>query len=147
MTRRPAIGLHHIAEALPGVRAGVAAERHTGAQRQRYIYVELAPGARLDEVRAAIAADPVFAGEQTEVFAVDSIAGMEAYGHGVLLERRGTGGRGEHPALVFEGRFDPTLFAARVMLDAARRLPQLHRGAHRYSLESTSARSSSSRPR
>lgn len=146
-TRRPAVGLHHIAEALPGVRAAVAAERHAGGERQRYIYVELAPGAQLDDVRAAIAADPVFAGEQAEVFAVESIAGMEAYGHGVLLERRGTGGRGEHPALVFEGRFDPTLFAARVMLDAARRLPQLHRGGHRYSLELTSARSSSSRPR
>jgi len=83
----------------------------------------------------------------TEVFAVDSIAGMEAYGHGVLLERRGTGGRGEHPALVFEGRFDPSRFAAQVMLDAAQRLPQLGRGGHRYSLELTSPRSSSSRPR
>jgi hypothetical protein len=98
-------------------------------------------------VRAAIAADPAFAGERTEVFAVDSVAGMEAYGHGVLLERRASGGRGEHAALVFEGRFDPTLFAARAMLDAARRLPALARGGHRYSLEFSSARSSSSRPR
>jgi diaminopimelate dehydrogenase len=147
MTPRPAVGLHHIAEKLPGVRAALAAERHAGGERQRYVYVELAPGARLEAVQAAIAADPAFAGERTEVFAVDSVAGMEAYGHGVLLERRGTGGHGEHPALVFEGRFDPTLFAARVMLDAARRLPQLGLGGHRYSLEFTSARSSSSRPR
>jgi len=146
MTRRPAVELHHVAEAIPGVRAALAAERHTGGERQRYVYVELAPGASLDAVRTAIAADPAFAGEQTEVFAVESVAGMEA-GHGVLLERRGTGGRGEHPALVFEGRFDPTVFAARAMLDAARRLPQLAVGGHRYGLEFTSARSSSSRPR
>ena len=147
LTRRPAVGLHHIAEALPGVRAALAADRHVGAERQHYVYAELTPGARLDEVRAAIAADPAFAGEQNEVFAVDSIAGMEASGHGVLLERRGTGGHGEHPALVFEARFDPTLFAARVMLDGARRLPKLAPGGHYYSLEFTSARSSSSRPR
>lgn len=111
MTRRPAVALHHVAEAIPGV-------------------------------RAALAADPAFAGEQTEVFAVESVAGMEAYGHGVLLERRGTGRRGEHPALVFEARFDATLFAARAMLDAARRLPQLGIGGHRYGLEFTPARSS-----
>jgi diaminopimelate dehydrogenase len=142
MTRRPAVELHHVAEAIPGVRAALAAERRAGGERQRYVYVELAPGASLDAVRTAIAADPAFAGEQTEVFAVESVAGMEAYGHGVLLERRGTGGRGGHPALVFEGRFDPALFAARAMLDAARRLPQLDVGGHRYSLEFPSARSS-----
>ena len=100
-----------------------------------------------DEVRAAIAADPAFAGEQTGVFAVAGMAGLGACGHGVLLGRRATGGHGGHPALVFEGRFDPTLFAARVMLDGARRLPQLAHGGHRYSLEFTPARSSSSRPR
>ncbi len=147
LTPRPAVGLHHVAEALPGVRAALATERHAGGERQGYLYVELAPGGRLDEVRAAIAADPALAGEHTNVFAVDSIASMEAYGHGVLLERRGTGEHGAHPALVFEGRFDPTRFAARAMLDAARRLPQLGPGGHRYSLEMSSARSSSSRPR
>ncbi len=147
LTRRPAAELHHVAEALPGVRAALAADRHAGTQRQHYVYAELAPGARLDGVRAALAADPAFAGEQTEVFAVDSVAGMEATGHGVLLERRGSGMQGEHPALVFDARFDPALFAARTMLDAAQRLPRLGRGGHRYSLEFTSASSSSSRPR
>ena len=41
---------------------------------------------------------------------------------------------GAHPSLLREARFDVPTFAARVMLDAARRLSQLGPGAHRYSL-------------
>jgi diaminopimelate dehydrogenase len=134
MTRRPAVPLHHTVESIAGVRAALALEQRAGAERQRYVYVELAPGARLDAVRAAIAADPLFAGEHTELFAVDSVAALEAGAHGVLLERRGGGTHGAHPALLLEGRFDPVMFAARAMLDAARLLPQLAPGGHRYHL-------------
>jgi diaminopimelate dehydrogenase len=52
----------------------------------------------------------------------------------VLLERRGSGAQGAHPSLLFEGRFDPVMFAARAMLDAARRVPSLAPGGHRYDL-------------
>lgn len=134
MTRRPAVPLHHTVEAIPGVRAALAAEQRAGAERQRYVYVELAPGTRLDAVQSAIAADPAFAGEHTQVFAVESVDALQAEAHGVLLERRGSGGHGAHPALLLEGRFDPVMFAARAMLDAARRLPQLERRGHRYHL-------------
>ena len=41
---------------------------------------------------------------------------------------------GSHQSLLLEARFDVVAFAARVMLDAARRLPQLRAGAHVYSL-------------
>lgn len=134
LTRRPALRLHHTTEKIPGVRAALASERRAGAERQRYVYVELAPGARLDAVQAAIAADPAFAGEPAQVFAVDSIAAMEAPGQGLLLERRGGGAHGPHPSLIFEARFDATQFAARAMLDAARRVPRLAVGGHPYHL-------------
>jgi diaminopimelate dehydrogenase len=68
------------------------------------------------------------------VFAVDNVAALEAEGQGVLLERRGSGAQGAHPSLLFEGRFDPVMFAARAMLDAARRIPSLAPGGHRYHL-------------
>ena len=134
LTRRPGVLLHHTTEAIPGVRAALATEQRTGAERQRYLYVELAPGAELEAVRNAVAADPAFAAERTQVFAVDSVQALEAEAHGVLLERRGSGGQGEHPALLLEGRFDPVRFAARAMLDAARRLPRLEARGHRYHL-------------
>jgi diaminopimelate dehydrogenase len=133
LTRRPGVLLHHTTEALPGVRAALATEQRAGAERQRYLYVELAPGARLEAVRDAVAADPAFAAERTQVFAVESVAALEAEGHGVLLERRASG-QGTHPALLLEGCFDPLKFAARAMLDAARRLPQLAARGHRYHL-------------
>jgi diaminopimelate dehydrogenase len=98
------------------------------------VYVELAPGARLDAVQAAVAADPAFAGEATQVFAVDDVDALQVEAHGVLLERRGTAAQGGHPALLLEGRFDPIVFAARAMLDAARRIPQLAACGHRYHL-------------
>ncbi len=59
---------------------------------------------------------------------------MEALGQGLVFERRGSGGGGPHPSLLLEGRFDATQFAARAMLDGARRLPQLAVGAHPYHL-------------
>lgn len=134
LTRRPALPLHHTAESIPGVRAAVATEQRAGAEAQRYVYVELAPGAQIETVQAAIAADPAFAGEHSQVFAVASIEALAAQAHGVLLERRGSAPQGGHPALVLEGCFDPVMFAARAMLDAARRLPQLKVGGHRYAL-------------
>ena len=59
---------------------------------------------------------------------------MEALGQGLLLQRRGSAAHGPHPSLIFEGRFDATQFAARAMLDAARRVPRLAVGGHPYFL-------------
>ncbi|MCL4799763.1 MAG: NAD(P)-binding domain-containing protein [Burkholderiales bacterium] len=136
-TRRPAASLHHTAaaEAVRGVKGALACEYPDASGRiQRYVYVELAEGARLDAVTAAIAADPAFVGEATQVFAVPSVAALEEEAQGVLLERRGTARSGAHQTLLLEGRFDRSTLAARVMLDAARRLPALNVGGHRYSL-------------
>lgn len=98
----------------------------------RYVYIELARGAKFDSVRAAVESDPMFAGEQTLVSEVPSLVALEAEGHGVVLERRGTAAQGAHQSLL-EGRFEAPVFAARVMLDAARHLPSLKSGAHDYS--------------
>jgi diaminopimelate dehydrogenase len=135
LTRRPAMRLHHtIADAVPGVRAALATEQRAAAGQQRYVYVELEPGARLDAVRSAIAADPAFSGEEMQVFPVESVAALEAEGHGVLLERRGSAAHGAHSSLLLEGRFDPIQLAARAMLDAARYAPGMSVGGHRYHL-------------
>ena len=52
----------------------------------------------------------------------------------VMLTRVDPARSGAHQNLLLEGRFDVATFAARVMLDAARWLPTLSAGAHRYSL-------------
>lgn len=136
ITYRPGISLHHSAAAreVPGVRDALCAElRSADGRPQRYVYVELAPGADLDSVSRAIAADPLFLGEETQVFPVDSLANLEQEGHGIVLSRHGTAGPGIHDSLLLEGRFDRYAFSARIMLDAARRLPARKFGAQLYS--------------
>lgn len=137
ITSRPGVSLHHTeaAKNLPGVvEALVAESRDAEGRTRRYVYAQLENGMQPAKIHAALAADPLFAGEETLLFPVESIAALEEQGHGVLLERRGSAASGAHQNILFEARFDVATFASRVMLDAARRLGQLKPGAHRYSL-------------
>lgn len=136
--RHPGLNLHHSAAvaAVGGVKDALAGEyRGDNGLPQHYVYVELERGVELTSVQAAIAADPMFAGEAAQVFQVERLSDLEGEeGLGVVLDRRGSAAHGPHQSLLLEARFDATLFAARAMLDAARRLPELGQGAHRYAL-------------
>lgn len=137
ITHRPGVSLHHSASAkeLPGVRDALCAELRGGDGRpQRYLYVELERGAKMEKVEAAIGADPLFLGEDTRVFAVESIADLEQEARGIVLSRIGMAGVSVHDSLLLEGRFDVHAFSARIMLDAARRLSGHKPGAHLYSV-------------
>jgi diaminopimelate dehydrogenase len=130
---RPAASLHHTlaARGVEGVRDALCAERRAPDGRlQRYVYVELEPGAELERARAALLADPLFLGDETQVLPVESVAALEEEGHGLVLERWGSAESGEHQRFLLEARFDPVVLTARVMLAAARSLPALAPGAH-----------------
>ncbi|NMM18801.1 MAG: oxidoreductase [Rhodoferax sp.] len=136
--RHPGLSLHHTAAAahVRGVKGALAGE-YSGenGSTQHYVYVELERGVELAQVQAAIAADPLFAGEVTQVFQVERLSDLEGEeGLGVVLDRRGSATNGPHESLLLESRFDHTTFSARIMLDAVRKLPRLRRGAHRYAL-------------
>jgi len=131
-SRRPGLTLHHTtaARAVPGVRDALTTEiRDAAGAMQRYVYVEIEPGADLGAVRGALESDPLFAGEPTLVFAVPSIAALEDEGHGVLMQRRGRAAGVEHQLLLFEGRFSRLALAAQVMLAAFAALPGARHGA------------------
>lgn len=135
VAHRVAAGLHHTAaaEGVAGVRAALCQELHdSGGARHRYVYVELEPKAELEPVRQAIQADPLFAGEPTEVLAVPQVRALGQASHGLLLERAGGAGHGPHASLVLEARLDEAEFNARLMLDAARALPMHPPGGWRY---------------
>lgn len=75
--------------------------------------------------------------EAIQVFEMDKLSELEARDNeGILVERMATAAAGTHASLVLEARFDVCDFAARVMLDAARRIASLPHGAHPYSLAS-----------
>lgn len=130
--RHPGISLHHTAAAarVPGVKDALAGQyRGEHGAPQHLVYVELAPQASLQNVQDAIAADPLFAGESTQVFEVAHVSELEGEdGQGVLLERLASGNHGPHPTLLLEARLDNIAFTARIMLDAARAIPALPRG-------------------
>lgn len=135
VSNRLGLSLHHTAAAehVKGVRNALCSEaRNTAGELQRYVYVELAEGAELETIAAAIRGDPLFAGEETLVFPVDSMAALERQGHGLWMERRGISGQSAHQSLLLEARFDTAIFAAQLMLDAARMLPRGKPGAHDY---------------
>jgi len=137
VTARPGVSLHHTEAAanIPGVEDALATETRDAEGRvTRYIYAQLEQGVDPARVRTALEADPLFASEQTLLFPVESLAALAEEGHGILLERCGTAESGAHQNILLEARFDVPTFAARVMVEAARRLPALKPGAHRYSL-------------
>ena len=130
---RVGVSLHHTAMAreITGVKEALCTEQHaTDGRRQRYVYVELEQGVDADRVSDAIRADPLFLGDETLVFPVESIAALEQEGRGVLLERRGAPGRLGHQQFLLEARFDESLLTAHMMLAAARSLPRLKPGAY-----------------
>lgn len=132
-THRPGVSLHHtaMARSVVGVKDALCAEtRAADGRLQRYVYVELEPGANADRVDEAIRADPLFLGEATQVFPVESLVALEQEGRGVVIDRRGASGPLGHQRFVLEGRFEEAVMTAHVMLAAARALSGLEPGAY-----------------
>jgi len=120
-----------MARTVTGVKDALCAEvRAADGNFQRYVYVELEKGADPDKITQAIRADPLFLGEDTQVFPVESLAALEQEGRGVVLDRRGLPGRLGHQHLLLEARFEESVLTARVMLAAARALPGFEPGAY-----------------
>lgn len=127
------ISLRHatMARSVVGVKDALCAEvRSADGRLQRYVYIELEKGADVDKITQAIRADPLFLGEDMQVFPVESLAALEQEGRGVVLDRRGSPGRLGHQHLLLEARFEESVLTAQVMLAAGRALPQLEPGAY-----------------
>jgi len=128
-----AASLHHTgaARGVAGVRDALCTERRAADGRlQRYVYVELEPGADVERIGATLRSDPLFLDEETLLVPVDSLAALEDEGEGILLERWGAAAAKGHQRLLIEARCDPPALAAQVMLAAARALALLPPGAH-----------------
>ena len=133
---RPGISLHHTlaARALPGIKDALCTElRAERGGTQRYVYVELRPGANAETITHAVRGDPLFTDEETVVIPVDNLEELEQEGHGVVLERLGLAAGDAHQRFLLEGRFDLPSVTAQIMVAAARALPTLAPRAHRLS--------------
>jgi diaminopimelate dehydrogenase len=87
---------------------------------RRMVYVELEDGARLEDVTAAIKADPYFANDETHVFAVASVDDVRDMGHGVNLVRKGVSGKTQNQRFEFNMQINNPALTAQVLVNVAR---------------------------
>ena len=87
---------------------------------RRMVYVELEDGAKLEDVTAAIKADPYFANDETHVFAVESVDAVKDMGHGVNLVRKGVSGKTQNQRLEFRMSINNPALTAQVLVNVAR---------------------------
>ena len=87
---------------------------------RRMVYVELEAGAKLEDVAAAIKADPYFANDETHVFAVPSVDEVRDMGHGVNLVRKGVSGKTQNQRLEFNMSINNPALTAQVLVNVAR---------------------------
>ena len=87
---------------------------------RRMVYVELEDGAKLEEVTAAIKADPYFASDETHVFAVESVDDVRDMGHGVNLVRKGVSGKTQNQRLEFNMSSNNPALTGQVLVNVAR---------------------------
>ena len=87
---------------------------------RRMVYVELEDGAKLDEVTAAIKADPYFANDETHVFQVESVDDVRDMGHGVHLVRKGVSGQTQNQRFEFNMQINNPALTAQVLVNVAR---------------------------
>ena len=115
---------HSVAvRALPGVADATAITIPDGGGRHsRLVYVVLDEGARFEDVRAAIAADPYFSHDPLDVRQVSAaeLPFVADASHGVLLERTGASGFTANQRLSFDMRINNPALTAQVLVAAAR---------------------------
>ena len=91
----------------------------TGIHR-RMVYVELQPGAKLEDVTAAIKADPYFASDETHVIEVESVDQVKDMGHGVHMTRKGVSGRTHSQRFDFSMTINNPALTAQILVGVAR---------------------------
>ena len=97
---------------------------------RRMVYVELEDGAKLEDVTAAIKADPYFAHDETHVFAVASVDDVRDMGHGVNLVRKGVSGQTQNQRLEFNMSINNPALTAQVLGNVARASMRLQPGCY-----------------
>lgn len=101
----------------------------TGIHR-RMVYVELEPGAKLDDVAKAVKTDPYFASDETHVIEVKSVDEVKDMGHGVNMTRKGVSGRTQNQRFEFSMSINNPALTAQILVGAARAAMRLQPGAY-----------------
>ena len=108
-------------KAIEGVKKALSMTIPTGTGiHRRMVYVELEEGAKLEDVTAAIKADPYFSNDETHVFAVPSVDAVRDMGHGVHLTRKGVSGKTQNQRMEFTMSINNPALTGQVLVNVAR---------------------------
>ena len=97
---------------------------------RRMVYVQLEPGAKLEDVAAAVKADPYFASDETHVIAVPDIDALIDMGHGVNMMRKGVSGESCNQQFEFSMKINNPALTSQVMVGCARAALRQQPGAY-----------------
>lgn len=97
---------------------------------RRMVYVELEPGASLEEVAKAVKEDPYFASDETHVMAVESVDAVKDMGHGVHMVRKGVSGKTQNQRFEFNMSINNPALTAQLLVGVARASMRLAPGAY-----------------
>ena len=97
---------------------------------RRMLYEEQEEGAKLEEVTAAIKADPYFSSDETHVFQVESVDALNDVGHGVNLVRKGVSGQTHNQLFEFNMKINNPALTAQVLVNSARATLKQQPGAY-----------------
>ena len=108
-------------KAIKGVKAALSMTIPVGTGiHRRMVYVELEDGYTLEEVSAAIKADPYFASDETHVMQVPCVDDLKDMGHGVHLTRKGVSGKTQNQLFEFNMHINNPALTAQVLVNMAR---------------------------
>ncbi|ROT23766.1 diaminopimelate dehydrogenase [Muribaculaceae bacterium Isolate-110 (HZI)] len=115
----------------PGVKNALSMTMPKGdGMHRRMVYVELLPGASLEEVAKAVKEDPYFASDETHVMAVESVDAVKDMGHGVHMVRKGVSGQTQNQRFEFSMSINNPALTAQLLVGVARASMRLAPGAY-----------------
>jgi len=129
----PGMSMGHsvIARAVDGVENALSMTLPLGAGvHRRMVYVQLSPGASIENVRRAIQGDPDFAKDETHVIQVEDVAALLDMGHAVLVERKGVSAGAHNQKLAFSMGINGPALTAQVLVGAARAVTKQASGCY-----------------
>ena len=97
---------------------------------RRMVYVELLPGASLEEVAKAVKEDPYFASDETHVMAVESVDAVKDMGHGVHMVRKGVSGQTQNQRFEYTMSINNPALTSQLLVGVARAAMRLAPGAY-----------------
>ncbi len=115
----------------PGVKNALSMTMPKGdGMHRRMVYVELLPGATLEEVAKGVKEDPYFASDETHVMAVESVDAVKDMGHGVHMVRKGVSGQTQNQRFEFTMSINNPALTAQLLVAVARAAMRLAPGAY-----------------